>query len=310
MPSWWRALHACLLFLRKVSLTLLPEEFVSRAIKKGAPFWTPGLARLLVNRFWAGHGDGFSASTYGSFRWISSDPLACRSVVSIIDLPGAEPLVVEALPDQVRQQYKSFGLQFRSDSPSSKDLKLFRDAFASLRGDSGLFDTTVRLVRSVHLLAESRQGYDTSHSDPDLPCSIFLSIPSAQEPSAELRLAESIVHEAMHLQLTMLEKEVPLVCDAAETGYSPWQCTERPINGLLHGLFVFSVIYQWLTELRTTSLLGLEEDIYVSKRRREIANEIAIVSELVKSPALTRFGRTLVTWLLGARSYGLNASPK
>lgn len=47
--------------------------------------------------------------------------------------------------------------------------------------------------------------YDVSHSTPVLPLSIFVSVPGADERHAELRLAESIIHEAMHLQLTFIE---------------------------------------------------------------------------------------------------------
>ncbi|MCY4428508.1 MAG: HEXXH motif-containing putative peptide modification protein [Halieaceae bacterium] len=209
--------------------------------------------------------------------------------------------MIEALPLQTRQGYKAIGLDLLTEAPTTEDIVLFQDAFTLLKAGSGLSDAVVALVRSVHLLAGSGNGYDTSHSEPNLPCSIFVSVPTGQQ-YAEFRLAESILHEAMHLQLTMLEKEAPLLCNTSATGYSPWQQTVRPVKGLLHGLFVFSVINQWLAELRAGGVLGEEGHIYIARRRAQIAEEVAMVSELSVYPALTEFGRTFADWLIGTRS--------
>ena len=102
----------------------------------------------------------------------------------------------------------------------------------------------------------------------------------------------------MHLQLTMLENEVPLIRDTAATGYSPWQGTDRPINGLLHGLFVFRVIDQWLEGFGTSHIQGDHRYPYVLKRRAQIAEETRAVKRLGESPSLTQFGRKLANWLL------------
>ena len=280
------------------SQTLPVEAFISEAIGEGAYFWVPGLAQLLTRRFW--QCPGFSPSIYGSLRWLHSDSQCCRTVITIIDIDRENPVIIEALPQQTRQRYEAHGLQFLPDAPSPEDVFLFQDAFTLFKVGAGLFETVVALVRVVHLLAEPRQDYDTSHSDPDLPCSIFVSVPTGQR-HAELRLAESILHEAMHLQLTMLEKEVPLVHNTTAIGYSPWQRTDRPVNGLLHGLFVFCVIDQWLGEIMDSGVFGEEEHMYITKRRVEIADEIAMVCRLGDSPTLTKFGRRFATWLLGIR---------
>ena len=86
--------------------------------------------------------------------------------------------------------------------------------------------------------------------------------------------------------------------DTAATGYSPWQHSNRPVGGLFHGLFIFCVIDQWLAGLSADGALGTDGRTYIARRRAEIADGIAIVSELSESPALTRFGRRFATWLL------------
>lgn len=100
------------------------------------------------------------------------------------------------------------------------------------------------LVRSVHRVAPKAPGYDLSHSEPGLPFSVFVSIP-AGEPSDAMRVAESLLHEAMHLQLTLIERHAPLITGEGEA-YSPWQQCVRPIQGIVHGLYVFGAIDDWL----------------------------------------------------------------
>ena len=278
------------------ALKTLAEEIVSDAINGEACFWVPGLAQWLTDRLWERGGNKFNASTYGSLRWLRSDPLDSQTIMSIINLPKTNPIIIEALPPQTIEFYNSIGLQFHSGSPTTEDIRLFKDAFATIKIGPGLFESVLALVRSVHLLEASGHGFDTSYSDPKLPCSIFVSVPT-NERHAELRLAESIVHEAMHLQLTILENEMSLVDDIYSTGYSPWQDTDRPVSGLLHGLYVFCVIYQWLEKFRKGVVSGEDVDEYITRRQNEIAKEIATVTELQNSPALTEFGRKLVIWL-------------
>ena len=289
------AIHLSIHSMRFESTTLV-EDIVSDAIRREVCFWIPGLARWLTNRFWQHEGNKFNASNYGSLRWLNSDPLDSKTIMSIIDIPKANPIIIEALPSHVTKIYKSIGLQFLSENPKTQDIRLFKDAFATIKLNPDLFESVLALVRSVHLLEASRYGYDTSYSDPKLPYSIFVSVPT-DEQYAELRLAESIVHEAMHLQLTMLENEMPLVDDIYSTGYSPWQCTDRPVSGLLHGLYVFCVIYQWLEKIRDSVGSGDDVNTYIHRRHSEIATEIAMVAQLQNSQALTKFGRKIVYWL-------------
>jgi hypothetical protein len=62
-----------------------------------------------------------------------------------------------------------------------------------------------QLVEEIHLL-QSEPGYDVSHSEPRWRRRIFVSIPDRADGVGALRLAENIIHEAMHLQLTVLNR--------------------------------------------------------------------------------------------------------
>ena len=279
------------------------ERLFSEGIEECSSLWTPGLAQLLVARLWRYKGRGLGPATYGSWRWLNPDPLTCRTETAILETEGSEPIVIEALPTQARERYGSLGFHLVSEPPTTEELTLCQKALALFNIGDRLLEAVVTLVRSIHVLASTSPGYDISYSDPELPCSIYVSLPTG-ERHAEFRLAESILHEAMHLQLTMLENEVLLIADADSVGYSPWQCTSRPISGLMHGLFVFGVIDQWLEGLGAGDTGGGPKLAYVARRRAQIAAEIGMVSQIADSPSLTPIGQKFANWLLGTLKRG------
>jgi hypothetical protein len=254
--------------------------------------WFPGLAAELVAGFWKTN-PCFCESAYGSTRWLLDDPLAPQDIVVVL-MVNDTAIALERLPATLCAGTEPIDLRLIDRSPETRDLDLLRSAFDRLNVAPGLLASVLALVRSMHILA-AEPGYDVSHSDPAIPFSIFVSLP-VSEPEAGLRLAESILHEAMHLQLTLIERNRPLVHEDGGTGYSPWQGTERPISGLVHGLYVFRVIDAWLRYLE--QLDDEEGRIYAARRRREIADEIIMLAGLAASPKLTWFGGELVRMLL------------
>ncbi len=246
---------------------------------------------------------GFSVATYGTSRWLAKDPAEERLILGKGGTGNAcETAMIEALTPQATRRYAALDLRL------SEMVYRVAEAQTLLAQASMMIDRvpplarTIRaLVRSIHILDAPSPGFDVSHSDPELPCSIFLSLPM-EESFAALRAAESIVHEAMHLQLTLFEAEEPLVeQDCEVTGFSPWQQRERPLLGLVHGLFVFAAIDRFMALLIDEGLEPHEES-FALKRRREVASEIAEVAEVADLEAavgLTSAGRTLVRRLLG-----------
>lgn len=255
-------------------------------IAAGEPFWLPGLADALVEEFWSTP-QATTQAGYTTARWLGEMP-------PLADAPrnSHEGLTIEPLP-------KAFHGRFRDAAAMGSHAAIRAAIDAALTqliaGDAGQMVT--RLVRAIHVVEALGPGYDISHSEPSIPFSIFVSVP-AGERHGTLRLAESLLHEALHLQLTLIERHVPMVRDTTATGYSPWQRFQRPLSGLLHGLYVFAGIDQWLTLLDAAPLISSEDCIYLTRRRAEIAQEIAAVATLGNAPGLTPTGRHLARWLL------------
>ena len=271
-------------------------EAIGRRIARSEPCWWPGLAADLAADFWTRDTTTFSHATYGSWRWLCGDAGSARVALGHITCDGASPLVIERLPPNGARRYERIGLVLRDEGPDAVEADLHSKALAILGAAEGVREAVGGLVRCVHLLRSSGAGYDVSHSDPELPFSIFVSLP-AGEPDAPMRLAESILHETMHLQLSLIERHAPIVRDLDKTAYSPWQNTARPIGGLVHGLYVFRAIDQWLACLPERQSDGAGSS-YVQRRRRTIADEIRTAAVVARSEALTPFGLQLVEALI------------
>jgi len=99
--------------------------------------------------------------------------------------------------------------------------------------------------------------HDVSHSEPRWPHLIFVSLPPPTHVG-DLRLAEAIVHEAMHLNLSLAEGRTSLIEDDTQL-YSPWRSTARPAGGVLHGVYVFAVLLRFFEDLDRREELSPEE---------------------------------------------------
>lgn len=139
-----------------------------------------------------------------------------------------------------------------------------------------------------------------SYSDPLLPFSIFVGIEGSEQANGDMRLAEGILHECMHLQLTLIEETVTMVSAKDERHYSPWQGTMRPSKGVLHGLYVFRVIQDFHRALLESGSLRPGERTYLTRRIDTIEDEVAAVGDLAASRDLTEAGRRLAAALQAA----------
>ena len=174
-----------------------------------------------------------------------------------------------------------------------------QDAVHILAQVPTLQKTVGSLVRVCHILKPEDDDYDVSHSDPYVPFSIFVSVPQQRKANCELRIAESIVHEAMHLQLTLLEQALPLICPSDETYFSPWKGELRSPRGILHALYVFRVIDQFLEQLLTLSIWPSTSVDHMRNRRTEITRQVRQhIEPFANCPALTELGSDLVRRLL------------
>lgn len=153
-----------------------------------------------------------------------------------------------------------------------------------------LADLIRSVTHEIHLL-EAAPGYDVSHSEPCWPHRTFVSVPDRHDEVGALRFAEGVIHEAMHLALTLLENDRLLVRSQADMMASPWREEPRPIGGVLHGLFVFSCLF---TAFRVMAgAIDTAATHHVSSRLRDIAGEVGSINLTALSSGLTPFGRIL-----------------
>ena len=274
------------------------RESFRATLSQSAEPWFSGIAEPMTAITWqaiARH--GFIMSNYGTHRWLQNDPTAERLELATLDLGNSLECRIEELPAPSRVRYERSGLVFLGSLFIENHLAVVRSALSLIALVPSLYETVAAYLRTLHVLQAPGTDFDVSHSDPEVPFSIFVSIPS-DERESKLRLAESIIHECMHLQLTMIEAELPLVCDRNVLAFSPWQQTARPLSGVLHGLYVFSVIDAYFQALGQSCSLTRDERAFVTKRRDEITQEIAQVAHLATAKELTDEGRVLVGYFL------------
>ena len=260
--------------------------------------WFPDLAELLtVNKWRELACFGFDLANYGTHRWLEKDTNAACVNLAAFELGGGLECRIEALPESTQAHYRKFGLNFPEIMRIDSFLEAIRSALSLIATVPTLHAAVAVYLRALHLLEAPSGNIDVSHSDPRVPFSVFLSIPSG-EREGRLRLAESIIHECMHLQLTMIDGLAPLVCNAEATGFSPWRQKLRPLTGILHGMYVFAVIEACFKAWDRGDSLAPDERAFVAGRRDEIKHELTQVAYLANAKGLTDDGRALIRRLL------------
>ena len=244
-------------------------------------------------------------ANYGTARVILKDPSAERIVEdSILNSNETEEskseIFVELLPKNINDQYQKSGLNFYTREEICLNTEIthcFRNALEIIRLVPSLHTSVSYLVKSIHLIKPEADEYDVSFSKPDLPFSIFVSVPKKNTLINALRVAEAIVHEAMHLQLTLIEDAQSLVIPEVELYFSPWMREYRSSYGILHGLYVFSVINQFFQ--RISKLIKSKKALtHIKLRLVKTAEETEIVKSFKDSPNLTDAGFRIVSKLL------------
>ena len=86
---------------------------------------------------------------------------------------------------------------------------------------------------------------------------------------------------------------MPLVDEPRSMHFSPWQQTLRPVSGLLHGLYVFTVIHSFFGLVATSESLTSDERQFAISRRRNITDEVARVRSPGWTDSLSSIGRCL-----------------
>ena len=283
------------------------RQTIKKAFRHSAEPWFPGLADRLTEIGWQRlAGREFFLANYGTHRWLRDNPSAERRDIAELALGGRRECRVEVLPPSSRRRYEKLGLVFGSPASVAEDISAVDSAMSFIALAPTLHEAVIAYLSILHILQAPSVDHDVSHSDPEVPFSIFLSVPSLTK-DGRVRLAESIIHECMHLQLTMIESVEPLVGCEDELSFSPWQRGLRPLGGVLHGLYVFAVIYAYYRSVQQAPSLTSAEKRFIDKRRRELIEEARDVGDLTAAGVLTIEGQVLFRRLL--RQFGSDDSP-
>lgn len=203
------------------------------------------------------------------------------------------PRVVEPL-QAISDHVESAGLRIADIDQSYGGL--FMNAAGMIEQVPSLAAIVAARVAAVHLV-QADPGYDVSHSQPRWRDRIFVSVPDRPDEVGALRLAESVIHEALHLHLTELETINPLVRDLTSTLASPWRPEPRSYGGVLHGAFVFVGLRAYFDIV--TAPKNSQAGRHLDQRRVEIDEELAELDLASLRVGLTPFGAALLSRLFG-----------
>lgn len=201
---------------------------------------------------------------------------------------------VVAPTSDIAVHVQSSGLQITDVEDADRDL--FTKGAEAISRVPNLAAIVATRVAAVHLL-RADPGYDVSHSEPQWRDRIFVSVPDRRDDVGGLRLAEEIIHEALHLHLTQFEAVNPIIRDLTGTLMSPWRGEPRSYQGVLHGAFVFAGLKAYFDIIAVPS--GDPSSCHVDQRRAQIATELAEVDQLALRVGLTAAGAALLSRVYG-----------
>ena len=248
---------------------------------------------------------GLDFESYGTVRMMTRSANEARRIVGKVDSPVEAKggcLLIECLPSRVAAEFDAVGLSLREvdDSAISADIDVLGQAWHLVHALWPELSSSIEhLVRCVHLLTAPSPEVDCSYSRPDLPFSVFLSVPDHGTPARIERTTEALVHETMHLQLSLVECRIPLI----ETGrtetvaFSAWRNCERHVQGVLHALYVFVVVQKLWQRAMQRAPCGLDRG-FAEARVLSIRDEVARTCHLAASTGLSLEGRQIVRQLL------------
>lgn len=272
---------------------------VSGFITKPYPLWNNTLTEQLVkNRLQKIYGNSVEGwGNYSLSECILKNGIAEETTTSMQGIAQSIKIIHPSI--SLYPFYEQHGLQPLIPHNLLKDAIIkVQKAIAILDIIPEISSFITHIIRSIQILNVGSPDVDISYSHPDIPFSIFISVCEESSTISYIRTAESILHEAMHLLLTLIENSMPMVnSNKLQVYYSPWRNEERPVRGVLHGLFVFKAISNFYTSIEKKLIEKSTLD-YIKERIVQISHEISLLREFPNALGLTLEGRALVSKLL------------
>jgi HEXXH motif-containing protein len=230
-------------------------------------------------------------NTYSTERFLSGTPSKPDTVLRTIPVRNGSPLHLEANSGELARYCAKHALKLASDATTAIAVDIVQSALSEvIQPHPFLWSAVSELVWRCHVVCAQDDDYDVSFSDPTVPFSVFISVPTRDDRRSILRVAESLVHETMHLLLTHFELCCPLIDTTSSWSmYSPWKREERPAQGILHAVYVFYVI-RWMWQQVALATRSEFDRNFAVRRIVDINEEILSVHAFEGSPALTESG--------------------
>jgi len=287
---------------------MLLKEKVHSFINHPYPLWECNLTALLVQEKWTelGINRQINPDNYSTVACIYDDandkipPIKNQPILSFDGENGAVYLENPSF-DYLQKFYDEHGLAPLSENEltSSHAGAKIKSAFNTIDQVPVANACIKRLVRSIHVLSQEDAEIDVSYSHPVIPFSIFVSVCQDSSMLSNLRVAESMLHEAMHLKLTLIEEITPMVkSNTVGLYFSPWREEKRPAQGVLHGLFVFSAIHDFYLQMLAKFSDIKDVNSYLNFRIEDIEKELKRLDDFPNTSDLTPEGKMLATKLL------------
>ena len=275
-----------------MSVSALTETYLNNPF----PIWSENVAQALVDDRWQifAQSSQWTPRNYNTAGYLLEDSSFSPVKTRISSGSRDQNIYIEApCSNYLDDFYLKSGLHPYPDGEikASQIVTCFQEALQLLEYVVPSSRCIHALVRAIIVLAPDNPDTDISYSHPAIPFSIFISCSAQPSDYQEIRLLEAILHEAMHLQLSLIERYIPLIESTGETDlyYSPWRNELRPARGLLHGLFVFRAIYEFFSILNTRPQ-SVRMKFHMNSRLERIAHEIRSLTGFPSSAALTATG--------------------
>jgi HEXXH motif-containing protein len=281
----------------------LHNLILSTVQNSASPAWFPELNEDLVSYGWQQLYEkyGLQATNYSTDAVLNGGADNKINITTIVLKPSTKallPINICPMPDKIASMYADSGAKPYSTEilQTSTVLQCLQEALDILAEIPTVYETISRLVASLHILQSEDDDFDISYSLPNIPFSIFVSVPSKRMDNDTLRVAEAILHEAMHLQLTLIEQCVPLIIETEERYFSPWKNEYRHPRGVLHAIYVFCVIKQFF-ELLLKKNISKVSVLFFNNRCDVISNQLTEVNDFMNYPHFTETGQNLIKML-------------
>ena len=270
-----------------------PAQKIETWLKNPCPLWEPAVTESLTSAFAIqNNSKGYSIekSISGIYDLSHLMPLGHETSSPFLELPA----------NSLKAFYDEHGLVpifFTANQAEEAFCKL-NCAFEIIKLVETVYSDITRLVKTIQIIQSEYPETDVSYSHPDIPFSIFVSLCDPASLISDLRIAESILHEAMHLKLTLIENVVPLInFGSRHVYYSPWRDEKRQIRGVLHGMFVFRAIYDFYGFLEE-KVPHDDVQYYLVNRRNCIKEELNQLREFPYASGLSKAGQKFAFKLL------------